>query len=125
MPQIDDLSKPNLLPYGIVPQAPAIQVPDVPLFKKNKSLTVLHHFNTRVDEIRKLYEEFLEDVRVNDMIYNARYNFVPIVGQTYHLYKVDEDDYMLSMIEPSRWTKYEFVGSYKMTSNDIWEQIQE
>jgi hypothetical protein len=120
----DDLSKPNLLPYGIVPQAPAITVPDVSLFKKNKSMGVVHHFNARVDEIRKQYEKFLEDIRLNDLIYGARYNFVPIVGRVYHLYRVDEEDYLLSLIEPAKWDKYEFVGSYKMASNDVWELVE-
>ena len=119
----DDLSKPNLLRYGIVPQAPAITVPDVALFKKSRSMGVVHHFNARVDEIRKQYEKFLEDVRVNDLIFNARYNFVPNVGQIYYLYRVDEEDYLLSLIEPAKWTKYEFVGAYKMSSNDVWEPV--
>jgi len=120
----DDLSKPNLLPYGIVPQAPAITVPDVALFKKSRSMGVVHHFNTRVNEIRKQYEKFLEDVRVNDLIFNARYNFVPNVGQTYYLYRVAEEDYLLSLIEPAKWTKYEFIGAYKMASNDVWEPVE-
>lgn len=118
----DDLSKPNLLPYGIVPQAPAIQVPNVDLFKKSKSQSVIHYFDTRVAEIKKLYEEFLTEVHINDIIYSAKYNFVPIVGKVYHLYKSD-NGYMLSMIEPERWSKYEFIGSFKLSSNDIWEQI--
>ena len=119
----DDLSKPNLLPYGIVPQAPAITVPDVALFKKSRTVGVVHHFNTRVNEIRKQYEKFLEEVRVNDLIFNARYSFVPNVGQTYYLYRVAEEDYLLSLIEPTKWAKYEFVGAYKMASNDVWEPV--
>ncbi len=118
----DDLSKPNLLPYGIVPQAPAILVPNVDLFKKSKSQSVVHYFDTRVAEIKKLYEEFLTEVHINDIIYSAKYNFVPIIGRVYFLYKTD-DGYMLSLIEPERWNKYEYIGAYKMSSNDVWESI--
>ena len=118
----DDLSKPNLLPYGIVPQAPAILVPNVDLFKKSKSPSVVHYFDTRVAEIKKLYEEFLTEVHINDIIYSAKYNFVPIIGRVYFLYKTD-DGYMLSLIEPERWNKYEYIGAYKMSSNDVWESI--
>lgn len=120
----DNLSKPNLLPYGIVPQAPAIIVPDIFLFKNHRSMGVVHHFNTRANEIRQQYEEFLEEVRLNDLIYNSRHNFVPIVGRVYHLYRIGEEDYLLSLIEPAKWDKYEFVGSYKMASNDIWEIVK-
>jgi len=116
----DDLSKPNLLPYGIVPQAPAILVPNVDLFKKSKSQSVVHYFDTRVAEIKKLYEEFLTEVHINDIIYSAKYNFVPIIGRVYFLYKTD-DGYVLSLIEPERWNKYEYIGAYKMSSNDVWE----
>lgn len=119
----DDLSKPNLLPYGIVPQAPAIIVPNVDLLKKNKSATVLHYFDTKVAEIKKLYEEFLSEVHINDIIYSAKYSFVPIIGKVYFLYKTDVE-YTLSLIEPERWNKFEYIGAYKLTSNDIWEVVE-
>lgn len=120
----DDLSKPNLLPYGIRPSAPAILLPDVDLFKKNKSQTVRNHFQAKFDEIKKQYEQLMLDVQVNDLIYKARYSFVPLVGQTYHLYKVADDDYILSLIEPERWDKYEFIGSFRFGSNDVWEPCE-
>ena len=116
----DDLSKPNLLPYGIRPSAPAILLPDVDLFKKNKSQTVRNHFQTKFEEIKKQYEELMMEVQINDLIYKARYSFVPIVGHTYYLYKVQEEDYILSLIEPSRWNKYEYVGAFRLSSNDVW-----
>lgn len=119
----DDLSKPNLLPYGIVPQAPAIVVPNVELFRKNKSQSVIRYFDSRVAEIKKLYEEFLTEVNINDIIYSAKYNFVPIIGKVYFLYKCS-DGYMLSLIEPERWDKYEYIGSFKLSSNDIWEAVE-
>ena len=119
----DDLSKPNLLPYGIVPQAPAIIVPNVDLFKKNKSQSVVHYFDAKVAEIKKLYEEFLTEVHINDIIYSAKHSFVPIIGKVYFLYKTDVG-YMLSLIEPERWNKFPYVGAYKLTSNDIWEVVE-
>jgi hypothetical protein len=119
----DDLSKPNLLPYGITPSAPTIHIPDVDLFKKNKSQTVRNHFQTRFEEIKKLYEEFVMEVQLNDLIYKARYSFVPVVGQEYHLYRVIDDDYILSLIEPERWDKYEYIGTYRMSSTDVWETV--
>ena len=120
----DDLSKPNLLPYGITPSAPSIQVPDVDLFKTTRSSAAVNHFKTKVEEIRKLYEELVMQVKVNDMVYRARYNFVPLVGQVYHLYEATPGDLFLSLIEPEKWTKYRFVGSYRFGSNDVWEVIE-
>lgn len=118
----DDLSKPNLLPYGIVPQAPAIQVPNVDLFKKDKAKSATHHFETRINEIKKQYEKLMEDIHINDIIYSAKYNFVPIVGKPYYLYKTD-DGYILSLIEPERWTRHIFIGAYSMRSDNIWDPV--
>lgn len=121
----DDLSKPNLLPYGIRPSAPAIVVPDVDLFKKNKSQTVRNHFQAKFEELRKQYEELMMEVQINDLIYRARYSFVPVVGKVYFLYRVAEEDYILSLIEPEKWNKYEFLGAFRFASNDIWEPADE
>ena len=119
----DDLSKPNLLRYGIVPSAPAIQVPDVALFKNNKTINARHHFESKLEEIKRLYENFLTQLHVNDAIYSAKYNFVPIVGKTYYLYQ-SQDGFILSLIEPQRWVKHEFLGAYRLTSSDIWELVE-
>lgn len=64
----------------------------------------------------------LEQVHENDLIYKSRYNFVPLVGKTYYLYMVAEEDYILSLIEPEKWKKYEFIGAFRLSSNDVWVQ---
>lgn len=120
----DDLSRPNLLPYGIVPQAPAIQVPDVNLFRRDNTRSVQTYFDTKFRELQDQYQELLQEVRVNDIIYSARHNFVPLVGQTYYLYRIDQHDHMLSLIEPERWTRYEFLGAYRMSSQNVWEPVE-
>ena len=118
----DDLSKPNLLPYGITPSAPAIILPDVELFKRNKSQTVKNHFQTKFEEIKAEYQKLLDQVCINDLLYKSRYSFTPLVGKTYYLYRVAEEDYILSLIEPERWNKYEFIGAFRLSSNDVWVQ---
>lgn len=118
----DDLSKPNLLPYGIIPSAPSIVVPNVELFKRNKSRTVQNHFETKFEELKRQYENLIEEVRVNDLVYRAKYNFVPLVGKIYHLYQT-QDGYILSLIEPEKWDKFQFMGSFRLASTDIWEQV--
>jgi len=119
----DDLSKPNLLPYGIKPSAPVIVLPDIELFKRNKSQTVKNHFQTKFEEIKSEYQKLLEQVHINDLIYKAKYSFVPLVGKTYYLYLVSEGNYILSLIEPQRWDKYKFIGAFTMSSSDIWVEL--
>lgn len=119
-----DLSRPNLLPFGIVPQAPAIVVPDVALFRLDNARSVQSYFDTKFQELQKQYQDLLQEVKINDLIYSARYSFIPRMGATYYLYRVSEGDYMLSLIEPERWVRYEFVGAYRMTSQNVWEPAE-
>jgi hypothetical protein len=119
-----DLSRPNLLPYGIVPQAPAMVVPDVALFRRDNARSVQTYFDAKFQELQRQYQDLLHEVKVNDIIYGARYSFIPLIGQHYHVYRVSEGDYILSLIEPERWTRYEFVGSYRMSSANVWEPIE-
>jgi hypothetical protein len=65
----------------------------------------------------------LTEVHINDIIYSAKHSFVPIIGRIYFLYKTDKG-YILSLIEPERWNKFEYIGAYKLTSNDIWEAVE-
>ena len=80
------------------------------------------HLKTRFDEINKEYNDLLTSLKWNELIYNSECNFVPTVGQTYHLYKKNEYTF-LSLIGPDDWDK-EYIGSFKLLSNDLWEKIK-
>lgn len=66
----------------------------------------------------------MREVQINDLIYGAKYNFVPIVGHVYHLYRTEEGC-ILSLIEPKRWDRFEYIGSFRLASSDIWEEVNE
>jgi len=112
---------PMVLPYGSNVGAPSISVPDVAKFKERVPLAN-HHLYTRLEELKKEYKELLSLARDTELCYNAKYNFIPIVGETYYLYWNGEE-YMLSLIEPERWDLYEFVGAYIHDTNNTWSKI--
>jgi len=110
----------NILPYGSNLSAPPITLPDVKGFKQEFGLQASNRLSARYEEIKKQYEDLLNVAKDNQMIYSAKYNFVPKVGQTYHLYWTGEE-YTLSLIE--NWKRFKYVGSFKFNADNIWERI--
>tara|TARA_B100000768_G_C10907063_1_gene220050 strand:+ start:115 stop:495 length:381 start_codon:yes stop_codon:yes gene_type:complete len=81
------------------------------------------HLKAKFDELNSEYQSLLTKLKWNELIYNSEYNFNPIAGEIYHLYK-NQNITFLSMIEPNQW-KMEYIGSFKLLANDIWEQVKE
>jgi len=114
--------KKALLPYGGSISAPKITVPDVSGFKKQGAVTASNYFQARVDALQREYEELQKLAKDTELIYKARYNFVPIIGRTYYLYYTGED-YILSLIE--NWNKFEFIGAFIYTNHNVWERMDQ
>jgi len=108
------------LPYATSTGGPAITIPDNLGFRSRHN-TANHHLNQRLDEIKEQYDELLKLAEDTQLCYNARYNFVPVVGKTYHLYWTGKD-YLLSLNSPDDWSFGEFVGSFTYDTNDIWKR---
>ena len=110
----------KILPYGSNVSAPSITVPDVQKFKERIPIAN-HHLKKRLDEIKTEYDELLMLAQDTEMCYNARYNFIPIVGEKYYMYWTG-NDYILSLIEPEKWNRFEFVGIYVHETNNTWKR---
>jgi len=80
------------------------------------------HLKAKFDELNTEYKHLLTKLKWNELIYNSEHNFTPIAGETYHLYK-NKNSTFLSIIEPNQW-EMDHIGSFKLLSNDIWEQIK-
>ena len=72
-----------------------------------------------------------KEYKLNEMVYNAQYRFSPVIGEVYHLYQRGDGSSFLSMIDPKQWQTvddryrkdFDFVGSFKLTSNNKWEKL--
>ena len=113
---------PGLLPYGSNVSAPAIRVEDTTLWKNTNAIKVNHQLQTRFNELKEEYKKLVEEYKWNELVYNAKFNFEPVIGQTYHLYVGKDGNIFLSMINPNEWT-YECVGSFVLDSNNKWNKI--
>jgi len=113
------ISNNALLPYGVTPSAPLIELPKVQEFKDDRGRSAEKYFQSEIDQLNEKYQRLVSLANDTQMVYNARYNFVPKVGTTYYLYWTG-NHYLLSIIENWKWDKHEFVGAYQLTSDNVW-----
>lgn len=114
--------KAALLPYGTSNSAPAIILPDTDLFKSERGSLAHNYFQNVLDDIQRQAHALSELAILNDKIYNASYNFVPRVGQIYHLYEKEDGTLLLSMIE--NWKIFKHLETVEYTADSVWKKIE-
>jgi hypothetical protein len=113
---------PGLLPYGTNVSAPAIKVEDITAWKSINAVKVNHQLQTKFNELKEEYKKLVEEYKWNELVYNAKFAFEPVIGQTYHLYVGRDGNIFLSMVKPNEWN-YEYVGSFSLDSNNKWNKL--
>lgn len=112
----------NVLAYPTSVGAPAIKLDNVADWKNIGIRNVNKEFESKFNELKAEYEKLMEEYEWNEILYNAKYSFEPIIGETYHLYLAKDGSNFLSLIHPDHWNK-EHIGSFKLNSNKKWIQI--
>ncbi len=112
---------PGLLPYGTNISAPAIKVEDITAWKSINAVKVNHQLQTKFNELKEEYQKLVNEYKWNELVYNAKFAFEPVIGQTYHLYVGRDGNIFLSMVKPNEWN-YESVGSFSLDSNNKWNK---
>ena len=113
---------PGLLPYASNVGAPAIKVQDISSWKSANVLKVNKQFEAKFNELKLEYKKLVEEYKWNELIYNAKFAFEPIIGHTYHLYIGKNGNVFLSIVNPTEWS-YECLGSFTLDSNNKWNKI--
>jgi hypothetical protein len=113
---------PGLLPYGTNVSAPAIKVEDITAWKSINAIKVNHQLETKFNELKEEYKKLVEEYKWNELVYNAKFSFEPVIGQTYHLYVGRDGNIFLSMVKPNEWN-YECVGGFLLDSNNKWNKV--
>jgi hypothetical protein len=112
----------SLKPYATNVGAPVITTVDTVSWKNVSIQKVNHHIEARYKELKSAYEKMIEDYELNTLIYSAKFNFEPMIGETYHLYRDLQGDYFLSIIGPKE-CNFDFVGSYYLDADRIWKDL--
>jgi len=114
----------NLLPYGTNIGAPSISTNNLSIWKSQGINSFNHVLKSKVEGIKDEYQLLLEAYKINELLYNAKYEFEPIIGEVYHLYAKDNrDDNFLSLVPPTTWRR-KHLGSFKLNSEKVWKEIK-
>lgn len=116
-----------LLPYPSNVGAPSFFVEDTDIVKFQGKNELKQVFQERFDVIKKQYQSLIEDVELNNLVYSAKFNFIPVVGHVYYLYICGDQEYILSLIAPYEWnnSKIKFVNKVKLNHKSQWELIKD
>jgi len=109
----------SILPYATNVGAPAIRMDDVVSWKSRGISNVNKEFESKFNELKKQYQNLMEEYEWNELVYNSKFSFEPVVGEIYHLYRDATGVNFLSLIGPHEWNK-EHIGTFKLNSDKKW-----
>ncbi len=112
------------LSYASSLGSPAIMAENMDNWKRKNVQGFNHQLKSKVEELKKRYEGLLEEYQLNEHIYQAKINFEPVVGETYHLYIGRDGKNFLSMIPPHSWNA-EHLGAFRLTHDHCWVAVTE
>jgi hypothetical protein len=111
-----------LLPYATNVGAPAIVKEDIDGWKQRGVNRVNHQLKAKFEELKAEYQQMIEELQWNELVYSSKFSFEPVIGEEYHLYVGDDGNVFLSLIEPYQW-KRECIGSFRLNSEQKWMKI--
>ncbi len=100
----------SVLPYSASVSGAVIKPTEEGVIRHKVLTAMEEQTNMQLDQIRKQVEllalqaqEIQSRKELSMIIYSAKLNFQPIIGNIYHLYETDNNTYMISMISPTEW----------------------
>lgn len=108
-------------PYATSLGAPAI-IPGDSIAWKNRSINKINHMvAAKYTELRTEYNNMMQQLEYNNLIFDAKFTFEPIIGKVYHLYKRKNGETFLSIIAPHECNFYS-LGSFYLNVDQFWEK---
>jgi hypothetical protein len=114
---------PNILPYGSNVGAPSIVVENIEAWKQPRIIKVNKQFQSKFNELKEEYQRLIDEYKWNDLVYQSKFSFEPVVGETYHLYYGNDGNVFLSLITPDEWNK-PYIGSFRYNYDNKWIKIE-
>ncbi|MBT8261428.1 MAG: DUF2452 domain-containing protein [Bacteroidia bacterium] len=114
----------SLKPYPTNLGAPAIALVETVAWKRLNAKRANEHLKSSFEEIKYKYEKLVEKMELNELVYNAKFSFEPIVGNIYHLYRNKSEIPFLSILSPEE-CHFDHLGSFRLTSEKLWEAIED
>jgi predicted transcriptional regulator len=125
----------SVLPYS-ASVAGALIKPTEEGVIRHKALTAMEEqTNMQLGQIRKQIEllalqaqEIQKRKELSLLIYSAKLNFSPVIGQTYFMYEKADDSHLLSLVSPHEWgggagPYKRFVAAVKLLADHTWMEV--
>ncbi len=112
----------GLKSYATTVGAPVITTTDAIAWKNRSINKVNQKIQTKYLELKAEYEKMMAEFEYNTLIFNTKFNFEPIIGEVYHVYKRDNGETFLSLIAPEE-CNFNAVGSFYLNADQIWEKV--
>ncbi len=113
-----------LKPYATNVGAPAIEITDTTTWKNKNIYKANKQIQAKYLELKAEYEHMMQELEYNNLVYNARFNFEPLIGETYHLYKDKNAEPFLSIIAPNN-CNFDYIGSFYLNSEQLWKKTED
>ncbi len=111
-------------PYGTNVGAPAIISTDTTAWKNRSISKVNHKIQAKYLELKAEYEKMMLEYEYNKLIFDAKFSFEPVIGETYHLYLRENGEHFLSMIAPNE-CNFNSIGSFYLNVDQVWIKVSD
>ena len=112
----------SMTPYATSLGAPVITTTDTIAWKNRNVHAVNKLIGAKYLELKAEYEAMIERFEYNNLVYSAKFNFEPVIGYTYHLYRNKNQEAFLSVIAPNE-CNFDYIGTFKLNADKMWERI--
>jgi len=88
----------------------------------------LNEIREQLELLLKQAKHIKERVAFSQQVYEADINFVPVIGEVYHMYEKHDGTYIISMVAPYEWKKIpykSFTGSIKLLADRTWYPVNQ
>lgn len=126
----------SVLPYAASVSGAVIRPTEEGVIR-HKALTAMEEqTNMQLEQIRKQVEllalqaqEIRKRKELSEMIYGAKLNFQPVIGQNYHLYEKADDQLVISMVSPREWGGgtgpfKRHIAKVRLLADHTWVEIE-
>lgn len=114
----------SLKPYATDVGAPVITTIDTIAWKNRNIHAVNKKISAKYLELKAEYDAMIEQFEYNNLVYSAKFNFEPVIGYIYHLYRDKNEEAFLSVIAPHE-CNFDYIGTFKLNADKMWEQLKE
>jgi hypothetical protein len=85
--------------------------------EKQRISNVNKQFESKFNELKIQYQNLMEEYEWNELVYNSKFSFEPVIGEIYHLYR-DAAGLNSFVDRPQEWNK-EHIGTFKLNSEKM------